>query len=45
MNSTAENLELKDLKSLYHKTIKIFGPPGTGKTHTLSGKSFKKTFT
>ena len=29
--------EVKILKELYHKTIKIFGPPGTG-------KSFKKLF-
>ena len=36
MNSTQENSELKILESLYRKTIKIFGPPGTGKTYTLN---------
>ena len=40
-NSTQENLELKILKELYHKTIKIFGPPGTGKTYTLIEKVLK----
>jgi len=34
MHSTQESLELKILKDLYHKTVKIFGPPGTGKTYT-----------
>jgi len=41
MNSTQENSELNILKGLYHKTIKIFGPPGTGKTYTLIEKVLK----
>ena len=35
MNTTQTNLELAKLKELKHKTIKIFGPPGTGKTSTI----------
>ena len=41
MNSTQENSELNKLKQLYHKTIKIFGPPGTGKTYTLIERVLK----
>ena len=35
MNTTQENLERQNLKKLRQKTVKIFGPPGTGKTETL----------
>ena len=41
MNSTRENSELKILEDLYRKTIKIFGPPGTGKTYTLIERVLK----
>jgi ATPase subunit of ABC transporter with duplicated ATPase domains len=36
MTSIIQNSELQKHKKLYHKTIKIFGPPGTGKTQMLS---------
>ena len=42
MSTTQANLERQNLKKLRQKTVKIFGPPGTGKTEIakIIGKIF-----